>query len=130
MAKNNLQELADKLEEEMDFVDRAEEEIAPHKEKIDAIRAELVAGLLKQGFQYIKTTSGLGFGIVQGRKTFLIKKGQEAVAIKWAQEAYPGLLTINKADLAKVLKPMLAVPDFFEEKVGEAHLSVRTSDGE
>jgi hypothetical protein len=64
---------------------------------------------------------------VQGRKTFTIKKGQEREAIAWAQETYPGLLTINKSDLAKVLKPMLTTPEFFEEKIGEPHLSVRTT---
>lgn len=126
MAKNQLQVLADELEQVMDEREAKEAEIEPLKEREDEIREKLVKGLLSKGFQYIKTTSGMGFGIVQGRKTFMIKAGQERAAIEWAQQTYPGLLTLNKSDLAKVLKPMLEVPAFFEEKTGDPHLSVRT----
>lgn len=126
MAKNQLQTLADELEQVMDEREAKEAEIEPLKEREDEIREKLVKGLLSKGFQYIKTTSGMGFGIVQGRKTFMIKAGQERAAIEWAQQNYPGLLTLNKSDLAKVLKPALEIPPFFEEKVGDPHLSVRT----
>lgn len=126
MAKDKLQTLADELETTMDEREAKEAELEPIKEREDQIREELVKGLLKKGFQYIRTTSGLGFGIVQGRKTFMIKAGAEFAAIKWAEENFPGLLTLNKSDLAKVLKPMLEIPPFFEEKVGDPHLSVRT----
>lgn len=130
MAKDKLQQLADELEEVMDFRSRMEAEIAPIKEREEKIRELLTQSLLKKGFKYVKTTSGLGFGIVDGRKTYTIVKGREQEAIQWAQKDFPGLLAINKPDLAKVLKPMLTIPEFFEEKVGEPHLSVRNNEDE
>lgn len=122
----SLVALADQLETILDKKEALKAKLVPIEEKEEKIRQTIVNSLLANGLQYIKTSSGLSFGIVQGRKTYEIVKEKEA--IEWAQESYPGLLTLRKADLAKVLKPMLSVPPFFAEKVGEPHLAVRTQE--
>lgn len=127
MRKNKLQTLADELEEVIKRREDAETLLVPLKEYEEQIREKLVDELLKVGFTYVKTTSGKGFGIVQGKKTYTIVKGREQDAIQWAQSHYPAILSINKSDLGKVLKPMLTLPEFFEEKVGESHLAVRSA---
>lgn len=123
--QNKLTALADELEQAMDRREEIEASLLPVKEYEEQIRAKLIKELFKVGFDYVKTTSGMGFGIVSGRKTYLIKKGREGEALEWAKENYPSILAISKPDLNKVLKPMLNLPEFFEEKVGEPHLSVR-----
>lgn len=123
-----LQRLADGLEETVEMRQRIEAELKPIQEREDAQRADLIKELFRVGFDYVKTTSGKGFGIVRGKKTYTIVKGREQDAITWAQKEYPAVLSINKADLGKVLKPMLKIPDFFEEKIGEPHLQVRSAD--
>lgn len=102
--------------------------LTPLEEYEEQVREKIVKGLLKEGFTYIKCSSGMGFGIVQGKKTFAIKKGSEHEALEWAKTNYPSILAINKSDLAKVLKPLLSVPEWFEEKQGDPHLSVRAAE--
>lgn len=128
MAKNKLQTLADDLEQAMDLCERIEAELDPIKERIEKIRGQIVKELLRMGWKSVNATSGLGFGLVDGKKTFFIKKGMEEKALAWIKEHYPAVLSINKADLNKVLKPLLELPDFFEEKVSEPHLAVRTTE--
>jgi hypothetical protein len=130
MAKTILQMLADELEQTVLKRKALEASIEPVKEYEEQLRAKLIKELFMKGFQYIKTSSGSGFGIVSGRKTYTIAKGREQEAISWAQSHYPAVLSINKSDLAKVLKPMLTIPEFFEEKMGEAFLQVRASEAE
>lgn len=128
MAKDKLQTLADELEEVLDRKSEIEEELKTVKEYEDQVRSQILLGLQKKGYKFIKTTSGLGFGITLGRKTFAIKMGSEEVALKWAQENYPSLLTISNSKLGQVVKPMLNRPEFVEEKVGNSFLSVRASE--
>lgn len=128
MAKDTLQKLADELEETMRKREDIEEQLEPIKEYEEQIREKLAKGLLQKGFKYIKTTSGIGFGIIDGRKTYIVKKGYEQEALEWAKKEYPSVLSISKTDLGKVLKPMLSLPEFFEEKVGEPYLAVRKAE--
>ena len=130
MARNKLVELADELEQVMDLRARVEAEVDPIKEREEKVREMLTKELIKKGFQYIRTTSGLGFGLVAGRTTFAIKKhpGMRERAIEWVKDHYPAALSVASADLNKILKPMLEVPEFFERKQGEPHLSVRTQE--
>jgi len=52
----------------------------------------------------------------------------EDAAIKWAQAAYPSILSVAASKLTKVVQPMLELPEFIERKEGEPHLSVRTTE--
>lgn len=128
MAKEKLVTLADELEEVMDKIEALKAEMKPFEEREDEIRAELVKGLLKKGLSYVKTTSGMGFGMVAGKVSWKIKDGQEQTAIQWAIQEFPGLLSIAAAKLNKVVQPMLNPPKFIERKEGEPHLSVRTTE--
>lgn len=125
--KDKLQTLADELEDIMDKKAEVEEVLRPIEEREAEIRKELAQGLIAKGFQYIKTTSGLGFGIVKGRVMYAVKDGREHEAMQWATENFPGVLTISAARLNKVVQPMLNVPEFIERKEGLPHLSVRTT---
>lgn len=128
--KNKLQILADELEDILDKREEVEALLEPIKEKEAEIRGELVNGMLKQGFKFIRTESGLAFGITDGRTTFKVKKGAEEEAIKWAQENFPSLLSLASAKLNQVVKPMLNPPPFLEKVEGEPFLSVRTTEQE
>lgn len=130
MAKDKLTILGDALESVMHTKDTLKEQMEALEQQEEEIRAQLIKGLLSKGIQFIKTTSGLAFGVVQGRKTFPIKKGMEGEALSWVQKNYPAALSVSAAKLTKILKPMLPsqLPDFVEEKVGEPHLSVRGSE--
>jgi hypothetical protein len=127
-AKTKLQALADALESNMEVQAELEAQLAPYKEQEEELRAEICEELVKRGLQYVKTTSGLGYGLVKGRVTFAIKKGMEDAGIKWALEAYPSILTVSAAKLNKVVQPMMELPEFIERKEGEPHLSVRTTE--
>lgn len=131
MAKDLLKELANKLEENLD---KQEEYLVPLKElkdDEDKLRTEMVVQMLKKGYKFVRTDSGLGFGITDGRKTFAIKKGSEAIAVKWALQEYPAILSISTAKLAQVLKPMLdELPPFVEEKTGDPFLTIRQQEAE
>lgn len=128
--KDKLVALADALESCMDVRAELASQDLPYKEQEEKLRAEIVQELLSKGLQYVKTTSGLGFGMVRGRTTYDIRQGREQEAIKWALEQYPSLLTISKGDLGKVIKPMLNPPDFVEKKQGDPHLKVSTNEDE
>lgn len=130
-----MQTLADDLESILDKKEEVEASyeavLAPIKEEEDRIRAELLDTMQKKGWKFARATSGLGFGITNGRKTFAIKKGSEAIAVKWALQEYPAILSVSTAKLAQVLKPMLdELPPFVEEKVGEPFLSVRQQEAD
>jgi hypothetical protein len=77
MAKTKLKALADALESCMDAQIELDAQLAPYKHQEEHLRAEICKELIAKGLQYVKTTSGLGYGLVQGRKTFIIKKGEE-----------------------------------------------------
>lgn len=126
MAKDKLQTLADQLEVVMDKIADIEATFEPLKEEEKAIREQLMLGMQKKGYRFVKTTSGLGFG-VQERKTLSIKEGMEEQALQWAREEYPHILTVAKPAMNKILKPMLHLPDFIEEQVTK-YLSVRTQE--
>jgi uncharacterized coiled-coil DUF342 family protein len=123
-------ELANELEEVMDERTEIEAQLAPLKEREEAIRAELTQYLQKVGREYTRTSSGLGLGLVKGRVTYAIRKlpGAREEAVKWAMKEYPGILTISSADLNKVAAPLMELPEFIERKTGEAYLSVRTTE--
>lgn len=125
--KNKLQMLADELEDILDKKAEVEALLDPIKEKEDEIRAELVTGMLKQGFKFLKTTSGLSFGVTDGRVTFKVKSGMEPLAIKWASENYPGILSLASAKLNAVVKPMLHQPEFIERVEGSPFLTIRST---
>lgn len=128
MAKDKLVTLGDELETLMEKIDEVKTMLKPLEEEEEKIRAEMCGGLLKKGLKYVRTTSGLSFGLVDGRTSFKVKTGFEEKAIDWAQKNFPSLLTFSSAKLNQVLKPMLNPPDFFEKKEGEPHLAVRTQD--
>lgn len=128
MKKTKLQLLADALESCMDVQAELEAQILPYKEQEEHLRAEICQEMIAKGLQYVKTTSGLAYGLVKGRTIFGFKKGMEDAGIKWAMEHNPAILTVSAAKLNTVVKPMLELPDFIERKEGEAHLAVRTSE--
>lgn len=132
MAKDKLQLLADELEQIMDKRAEVEAEyeaqLEPLKEYEKQTRTKLLETLSKKGWKFVKATSGLGFGVTDGKTTFTIKEGREEEALAWAKTEYPSILSIAAPKLAKVLKPMLTIPEFFEKKVGEPHLSVRSNE--
>lgn len=130
MARNKLQILADELEAVLDQKAEVDALLIPIKEREDKIREDLVKGMLKQGFKFIRTDSGLSFGVTDGRTTFKVKKGMEPIAIQWAQENYPGLLSLASAKLNQVVKPMLQPPEFLERIEGEPFLSVRSTESD
>lgn len=130
MAKNILQTLADELEEVMDKRDNLraefEEQDTPLKEREEQIRLELMEDMTKRGWKFVKTTSGMGFGVNE-RTTLSIKEGAEKEAVEWAKENYEHILTVKKPELNKILKPMLEMPKFIE-RVVTRYLSVRTTE--
>lgn len=126
MAKDKIQTLADELETVMDAITEKEAELDPLKEQEKAIRELLMAGMDKKGYKFVKTTSGLGFG-VQERKTLSIKEGMEADALAWAQKDYAHILTVSKPAMNKILKPMLQLPAFIEESITR-YISVRLTE--
>lgn len=128
MKKDKLVVDADDLEAVMDQIEALKAELKPLEEKEDAIRADLTKGLLSKGMQFIKTTSGMSFGLVKGRVMFKIKDGQEQVALEWALAEYPSIVSIAAAKLNKVVQPMLNPPSFVVRTEGEPHLSVRTQE--
>lgn len=128
MAKDKLQLAADRLEQVLDQIAEVEAELDPLKEEEKLIREELMIGMEKKGYKFVKTTSGLGFG-VQERKTLSIKEGMEKDALEWAKKDYPHILTIAKPMMNKILKPMLELPSFIEESVTK-YISVRSSEAE
>lgn len=130
LQKDELVELGDELEVVQDAIEGKKAELKELQDLEDKLYGEILPNMQGRGLDMVRTSSGLTYILVSGRKTFTIKKGMEQTAITWAQTNFPGILSINKSDLAKVLKPMLEVPAFFEEKVGEPHLSVRTQNDE
>ena len=130
--KDKLQLLADELEQILDKRAEVEAEFAAVldtiKEYEKQTREKLLETLTNKGWKFVKATSGLGFGITDGKTTFGIKEGYEEAALEWAKTEYPSVLSIAAPKLAKVLKPMLTIPEFFEVKKGEPHLSVRSND--
>lgn len=130
MARDKMQTLADELEEVMEQIEEVACAMQPLQQREQEIRTELTEGLLKKGYKYIKTTSGLGFGIVAGRVSHAIKKfpGSREKAVQWAQEHYPAILSISGADLNKVAIHLAELPSFIERKEGQPHLSVRTTE--
>jgi hypothetical protein len=126
----DLVSLADELESTMDKIEALKAELQPLEEREEEIRKNIVQELLKNGVDFIRTTSGLSFGMVSGRTTFSIRKfpGMKEKAVKWAQENFPSILTIGSADLSKICKPMLdgELPEFVERKDGEPYLAVRS----
>lgn len=130
MAKIKELTLADELEQNLYQQEELQIILKPLKEKEDAIRAELVTSMLKKGLKFIRTESGLAFGITPGRVTFKVKPGKEQEAIVWAQENYPSILSLASAKLNSVVKPMLKIPAFLDRVEGESFLSVRTQETE
>lgn len=126
--KDKLQQLADDLEQNLDQQEELKAFLLPFQEKEAQIRSELMDTMQKKGWKFARATSGLGFGITQGRKTFAIKEGMAEKAVNWAIKSFPALLTLSSSKLAKVVKPMLELPEFIEEKVGEPYLTVRQSE--
>lgn len=124
--------LADELEQVTDQIEEIKAELDPLEEREKEIRAELCESLIKKGLQYVRTTSGMGYGITKGRVTYGIKKGigLRAKAVEWAVQNYPSILTISAADLGTVVGPMMPaqVPDFVERRESPPHLSVRTNE--
>lgn len=128
MAKDILAKSADELETVLDQIEEVKALLKPLEEKEEQIRADLLARLLTKGLKYVKTTSGLAFGVTDGRTTFKVKKGMEPLAIQWAQENYPGLLSLASAKLNQVVKPMLHPPGFLEHTIGAPFLSVHSTE--
>jgi hypothetical protein len=126
MAKAKVLSLADELELVMERIAEREEELKPLKEREDEIRTQLCDLLLKQGLQFVKTSSGLAFGLVKGRVSFKVVKGREDEAIRWAVKEYPSILSIAAAKLNKVVQPMLELPEFIERTEGDPYLAVRS----
>lgn len=130
MRKDALQTTADELEAVLDQIEELNALITPFKDKEAELRTKLLETMQKKGYKYVSATSGLGWGISLGRKTFAIKKGMEETALEWAKENFPAILSISSPKLAQVLKPMLELPAFAEEKVGEPFLTVRQNNEE
>ena len=128
MAKDKMITSADELEVVMEQIDALKAQLEPLQAQEDAIRATLVKSLVAKGLQFVKTTSGLAFGLVKGRVSYKVREGKEPEAIAWAIKEFPGLLTIGAAKLNKVVQPMLTPPSFIERTEGVPHLSVRTSE--
>lgn len=130
MRKDALQTTADELEKVLDQIEELNALLTPFKDKEAELRTKLLETMQKKGYKYVSATSGLGWGITLGRKTFAIKKGMEEKAVNWAKENFPMILSISSPKLAQVVKPMLELPEFIEEKTGEPFLTVRNSASE
>lgn len=128
--KDKLQQLADDLEKNLDQQEEIIAVLSPYQEKEKEIRAELMDTMQKKGWKFARATSGLGFGITQGRKTFAVKKGMEETALEWAKTNFPSILTLSASKLAQIVKPMLTPPEFIEEKVGDPYLTVRQQEAD
>lgn len=126
MAKDKLVAYADALEACLDVQAELEEQLAPYKAEEEKLRAEIVASLLKSGLDWCRTSSGLSFGLVDGKTSFPIKEGREQEAIAYAQKNYPATLSIAMAKWNKIMKPLMELPDFVERRQAGKHLSVRT----
>lgn len=126
--KDALQKTADELEKVLDQKEEILALLAPFEEKEKELRGTLLETMKKKGYKYVSATSGMGWGITAGRKTFGIKKGMEEVAMQWALKDFPNILTISSPKLTQIVKPMLTPPDFVEEKVGEDFLTVRQNE--
>lgn len=128
--KDKLQQLADDLEQNLDQQEEFLALLEPFKEKEKQIRADLIDTMQKKGWKFARATSGLGFGITLGRKTFAVKKGLEETALEWAKKNFPSILTLSAPKLAQVIKPMLELPEFIEERMGEPFLTVRQQEAD
>lgn len=126
--KDALQQTADELEKVLDQMEEIQALLTPFKEKETELRAKLLDTMKKKGYKYVSATSGLGWGITHGRRTYTIKKGMEETAMQWALNDFPAILTISSAKLAQIVKPMLTPPDFVEEKIGDDFLTVRQNE--
>ncbi len=126
--KDKLAVLATELEKNLDMQESIKAELVPLQEVEAKIREELILGMGQRGLRFVRTESGLGFGI-QERKTLSIKEGMEDKAMSWAKENYEHILTISKPAMNKILKPMLEFPDFIEEQVTR-YLSVRQTEAD
>lgn len=126
--KDALQKLADELEKVLDQKEEILAVLAPFEEKERELRQQLLEKMRQKGYKYVSATSGLGWGITNGRKTFAIKKGMEETAMAWALKDFPAILAISTAKLGQVIKPMLNLPEFVEEKKGEDFLTVRQAE--
>lgn len=126
--KDKLQQLTDDLEQNLDQQKELLALLLPFQEKEKEIRSSIITDMVKKGRKAVSTTSGMVFFITQGRKTFAIKEGMAEKAVNWAIKSFPAILTLSSSKLAKVVKPMLELPEFIEEKVGEPYLTVRQSE--
>lgn len=122
--------MADDLEQNLDQQEEFLALLEPFKEKEKQIRVDLIDTMQKKGWKFARATSGLGFGITLGRKTFAVKKGLEETALEWAKKNFPSILTLSAPKLAQVVKPMLELPEFIEERVGEPFLTVRQQEAD
>lgn len=130
MRKDALQTTADELEKVLDQIEELNALMTPFKDKETELRTKLLETMQKKGYKYVSATSGLGWGITLGRKTFAIKKGMEETALEWAKKNFPSILTLSNPKLNQVVKPMLELPAFIEEKVGEPFLTVHNNSSE
>lgn len=128
--KDKLQQLADDLEKNLDQQEEILAVLSPYQEKEKEIRTELMQTMQQKGWKFARATSGLGFGITHGRHTFAIKKGMEETALEWAKANFPSILTLSASKLAQVVKPMLELPAFLEEKTGDPFLTVHNNSSE
>lgn len=125
MAKDKLATLADELEMNLYQQEELQAIMKPLQEKEEIIRSEMVSGLLKKGLKFVRTSSGLGFGMVDGRVSYKVIKGREHEALDWAIKEFPGVLSIAAGKLNSVVQPMLNPPEFIERTQGEPHLAVQ-----
>lgn len=127
--KDELVKWGDHLEDVQAQIDDLKNHLKDLEEEEDKLYTKIMPEMQNRGFQSITTTSGLTFYLNPGRITYAISKfpGAKEKAVKWAQEHFPGILTIGAGDLAKVVKPMDSkdVPDFVERKEGDPFLAVR-----
>lgn len=128
MAKDKLVTLGDSLEEVMDRIEALKAELKPLLEQEEVIREDMTKGLLKKGLRYVKTSSGLAFGLVSGKTSFKVKQGKEKEALDWAMVQFPGILSITASKLNAVVKPMLTPPEFIERFDAPPHLAVRAQE--
>lgn len=124
---DTLTYLANELERVMEAQEEFKAALEPFKKREEEIREAAIKELKARGHKSTKTDSGLTFVLVDGRITYGIKKvpGMKEAAVKYFMENNPNVLTIGAADLAKVVKPMLTLPEFVEKKEGAPFLQVR-----
>jgi len=119
---------SDLLEDVMERIAEIEAVLEPLKAQEKELRASLAESLLRRGLSFVKTTSGLGFGLVT-RSTFGIKEGQEDKAREWAIKN--GFVQPDKGRISAFFKKVLPseTPDWIEERVTRS-LQVRGSEEE